>query len=140
MPEISKSDCFQSLLASASIQAICKFNYFPPSAQGRGFILTLLYLYVKQVKVKERGREICNSRIANFVGVIALNKPFAILSLPFNSIPYRKRCEAELSSELSALCRQKVTAQALTPIDRITPMGNAKQRQQPSPHGGHRRR
>ena len=40
---------------------------------------------------------------------------------------YRKRRETERSSVLSALCRQKVTVQALTPLDRITPMGKAHQ-------------
>ena len=41
---------------------------------------------------------------------------------------------------LSALCRQKVTVQALTPFDRISPMGNAEHRQRPSPYEWHRRR
>ena len=41
---------------------------------------------------------------------------------------------------LSAICRQKVTVQALTPFDRITPMGNAEHRQRPSPYEWHRRR
>ena len=41
---------------------------------------------------------------------------------------------------LAALCHHKVTVQAQTPHDRITPMGNAEHRQQPSPYGGHRGR
>lgn len=36
---------------------------------------------------------------------------------------------------LAAICRQQVTVQALTPIDRITPIGNAEHRQPPSPYG-----
>jgi len=37
---------------------------------------------------------------------------------------------------LAALCRQQVTVQALTPLDRITPMGNAEHRHSPTPSGG----
>ncbi|WP_418930060.1 hypothetical protein [Barnesiella intestinihominis] len=36
---------------------------------------------------------------------------------------------------LAAICRQKVTVQALTPIDRNTPVGNAEHRQPASPYG-----
>jgi len=46
----------------------------------------------------------------------------------------------ERSSVLAALCRQIVTVQALTPFDRIMPIGNAEHRQSPSPYGWHRGR
>lgn len=41
---------------------------------------------------------------------------------------------------VAALCRQSVTVQALTPIVRITSMGNAEHRQPPTPYGWHQGR